>query len=97
MLIDWGIYNDENKKKLASMYIHHVIECFEIYNHEKCNLSVSEKKREIEKILDEQQVKECINVLDKTNSSYTNMVFKAMKANSINKIYLLIKIKKFLK
>ena len=56
LLIDWGIYNGENKKKLASMYIHHVIECFEIYNHEKCNLNLSDKKREIEKILDTEQL-----------------------------------------
>ena len=79
------------------MYIHHVIECFEIYNHEKCNLSVSEKKREIGKILDTEQVKECINVLDRTNSFYTNMVFKAMKANSENIVYIISRLKKFLK
>ena len=33
LLMDWGIYNDANKRKLASMYIPHVIQCFEIYNH----------------------------------------------------------------
>ena len=93
LLIDWDIYNEENKKKLASMYIHHVIECFEIYNHEKCNLSVNEKKKEIGRILDTEQVKECINILDKTNSFYTNIVFKAMKRNTVNNIYRLTKLK----
>ena len=97
LLMDWGIYNEENRKKLASMYIHHVIECFEIYNHEKCNLSVSEKKREIGKVLDAKQVKECMNVLDMANSAYTNMVFKAMKANSINRVYIVSQLKKLLK
>ena len=97
LLMDWGIYNDENKKKLASMYIHHVIECFEIYNHEKCSLSVSEKKREIGKILDTEQVRECIKVLDKTNSFYTNLVFKQMKGNRINGIYSIARLKMVLR
>ena len=95
--MDWGIYNEENRKKLASMYIHHVIECFEIYNHEKCNLSVSDKKREIGKILDTEQVKECIKVLDKTNSFYTNLVFKQMKSNRINGIYSIARLKRVLR
>ena len=97
MLIDWGIYNEENRNKLASMYIHHVIECFEIYNHEKCNLSVSEKKREIGKILDTEQVRECIKVLDRTNSFYTNMVFKQMKGKRINGIYSIARLKSVLR
>ena len=62
LLMDWGIYNEENRKKLASMYIHHVIECFEIYNHEKCNLSVSEKRKEIGRILDTEQVLSLIHI-----------------------------------
>lgn len=97
LLMDWGIYNEENKKKLASMYIHHVIECFEIYNHEKCNLNLSDKKREIEKILDTEQVSECIKVLDRTNSFYTNMVFKQMKGKRVNRIYSVTRLKRILK
>ena len=79
------------------MYNHHVIECFEIYNHEKCKLSVSDKKREIEKILDTEQVSECINVLDRTNSFYTNMVFKQMKGKRVNRIYSITRLKRILK
>ena len=45
LLENWDIYNDENKKKLASMYIHHVIECFEIYNHKKCDLNTKKRRR----------------------------------------------------
>ena len=97
LLESWGIYNDENKKKLASMYIHHVIECFEIYNHKKCDLNNKEKKKEIEKILNTKQVKDSLEILDRANSSYTNMVFKAMKAGSVNRIYALCKVKKILK
>ena len=97
LLENWGIYNDENKKKLASMYIHHVIECFEIYNHKKCDLNTKEKKQEIEKILNTKQVKDSLEILDRANSSYTNMVFKAMKSGSVNRIYALCKVKKFLK
>ena len=97
LLESWGIYNDENKKKLASMYIHHVIECFEIYNHKKCDLNTKEKKKEIEKILNTKQVKDSLEILDRANSSYTNMVFKAMKEGSVNIIYALCKVKKFLK
>ena len=95
--MDWGIYNEENKRKLASMYIHHVIECFEIYNHDKCNLNLSDKKREIEKILNTEQVRECIKVLDRTNSFYTNMVFKQMKGKRVNRIHTMLKIKSLLK
>ena len=95
--MEWGIYNEENSKKLASMYIHHVIECFEIYNHKKCDLKTKEKKQEIEKILNTKQVKDSLEILDRANSSYTNMVFKAMKAGSVNIIYALCKVKKFLK
>ena len=79
------------------MYIHHVIECFEIYNHKKCDLNTKEKKQEIEKILNTKQVKDSLEILDRANSSYTNMVFKAMKAGSVNTIYALCKVKKFLK
>ena len=92
-----GIYNDENKKKLASMYIHHVIECFEIYNHKKCDLNTKEKKQEIEKILNTKQVKECMDILDNTNSRYTNLVYKFMKNNNINMIYLVSKIKSIIR
>lgn len=97
LLESWGIYNDENKKKLASMYIHHVIECFEIYNHKKCDLNTKEKKKEIEKILNTKQVKDSLEILDRANSFYTNMVFKAMKEGSVNIIYNICKVKKFLK
>lgn len=97
LLESWSIYNDENKKKLASMYIHHVIECFEIYNHKKCDLNTKEKKKEIEKILNTKQVKDSLEILDRANSFYTNMVFKAMKEGSVNIIYALCKLKKFLK
>ena len=97
LLEAWGIYNNENKKKLASMYIHHVIECFEVYNHKKCTLTTKEKKDEIRKILETKQVKECISILDRANSTYTNMIFKAMKASSVSRIYALCKVKKFLK
>lgn len=97
LLENWGIYNDENKKKLASMYIHHVIECFEIYNHNKCDLNTKEKKQEIEKILNTKQVKECMDILDNTNSRYTNLVYKFMKNNNINMIYLVSKIKSIIR
>ena len=97
LLEAWGIYNNENKKKLASMYIHHVIECFEIYNHKKCDLNTKKKKQEIEKILNTKQVKDSVEILDRANSSYTNMVFKAMKVGSVNRIYALCRVKKFLK
>lgn len=97
LLESWGIYNDENKKKLASMYIHHVIECFEIYNHKKCDLNNKEKKKEIEKILNTKQVKECMNILDNTNSKYTRLVYKLMKKNNTNMIYLVSKVKAIIK
>ena len=97
LLESWGIYNDENKRKLASMYVHHVIECFEIYNHKKCDLNTKEKKKEIEKILNTKQVKDSLEILDRANSFYTNMLFKAMKEGSVNIIYALCKVKKFLK
>ena len=97
LLENWGIYNDENKKKLASMYIHHVIECFEIYNHKKCDLNTKKKKQEIEKILNTKQVKECMDILDNTNSRYTNLVYKFMKNNNINMIYLVSKIKSIIR
>ena len=97
LLESWGIYNDENKKKLASMYIHHVIECFEIYNHKKCDLNNKERKKEIEKILNTKQVKDSLEILDRANLFYINMVFKAMKEGSVNRIYALCKVKKFLK
>lgn len=97
LLIDWDIYNETNKKQLASMYIHYVIECFEMFNHEKCQLSIDEKKKEIRNILKTMQVKEAINEIEFTNSYYTNLVYKSMKKNRINSICALVKIKKFLK
>lgn len=97
LLIDWDIYSDENKKKLASIYVHHVIECFEMYNHKKCNLTISEKKHCIDKILNTKQVEESMKIVESTNSKYTNLVFKAMKLRSINLIYTLCKIKKHFK
>lgn len=97
LLIDWDIYSEVNKKKLASMYIHHVIECFEIFNHDKCNLSFKEKKQEINNILNTEQIRECIKILDRTNSTYTNMVFKGIKKNNASAIYSFLKLKKFLR
>ena len=97
LLMDWDIYNEENRKKLASMYIHYVIECFEMFNHDKCTLSLKEKKQQIRNILDTNQVRECISVLDRANSTYTNLVFRGMKKNSVNIVYSLSKLKKLLK
>ena len=97
LLMDWDIYNEENKKKLASMYIHHVIECIEMFNHDKCSLSFKEKKQQIRNILDTNQVRECISVLDRANSTYTNLVFRGMKKNSVNIVYSFSKLKKLLK
>ena len=97
LLMDWDIYNDENRKKLASMYIHHVIECIEMFNHDKCSLSFKEKKQQIRNILDTEQVIECISVLDRVNSTYTNLVFRGMKKNSVNIVYNFSKLKKLLK
>ena len=97
LLMDWDIYNDENRKKLASMYIHHVIECIEMFNHDKCSLSFKEKKQQIRNILDTEQVRECISVLDRANSTYTNLVFRGMKKNSVNIVYNFSKLKKLLK
>ena len=97
LLEAWGIYNDENKKKLASMYIHHVIECFEIYNHDKCTLTTYEKKKEIENILNTTQVKECAKALNKTKSLYTNLIFKLMCIRNISLIYYISKFKNIFK
>lgn len=93
LLMEWDIYNEENNKKLSSMYIHHVIECFEVYNHKKCNLSLKEKKIEIKNILNTDEVKKCIKVLDKTNSFYTNIVFRQMNKKRVNMIYYIIRLK----
>lgn len=93
LLENWGIYNEENKKKLASMYIHHVIECFEIYHHKKCDLTTKEKNQEIKKILNTKQVKACMKILDNTNSKYTELIYKYMRNNNIFMIYFISKIK----
>ena len=69
------------------MYIHHVIECIEMFNHDKCSLSFKEKKQQIRNILDTEQVRECIGVMDRANSTYTNLVFRGMKKNSVNIVY----------
>lgn len=97
LLIDWDIYNEENKRKLDLMYIHYVIECFDLYCHEKCKLRFKDKKKEIKNVLKTMQVKEAVNEIEVTNSAYTNLVYKAMKKNRINSIYALVKIKKCLK
>ena len=54
-------------------------------------------RREIENVLHTEQVSECINVLDRTNSFYTNMVFKQMKRKRVNRIYSIIRLKKVLR
>ena len=97
LLIDWDIYNDANKKKLDLMYVHYVIECFELYCHEKCNLSFKDKKKEIKNILGTVQVKEAVNGIEATSSTYTNLVYKAMKKDRVNNIYALARLKKCLK
>ena len=79
------------------MYIHYVIECFDMFNHHKCNLSLKEKKEQIRNILDTEQVRECIDVMDRANSTYTNLVFRGMKKNSANIVYNFSKLKKLLK
>lgn len=97
LLNDWDIYNEENKKKLALMYIYQVIECFEIYTHDKCDLTIKEKKEKIKDILIDENVQECMNVIETTNSLYTRLIFKAMKSNHINRVMVLLKLKQVLK
>lgn len=79
------------------MYICQVIECFEIYTHDKCDLTIEEKKEKIKDILIDEKVQECMNIIETTNSLYTRLIFKAMKSNHINRIMLFISIKKICK
>lgn len=97
LLIDWDIYTEVNKKKLDLMYIYYVIECFELYCHKKCTLNFKDKKKEIKDIIETEQVKEVMSNVTSTSSTYTNLVYRAMKKGRYNNIYLLSKFKKCLK
>ena len=82
MFKEFGIYTEENKKQLASIYIHQVIECFEMYFHEKCPLNIKQKKEQITNILMDENIKQVLTQVKKTKSIFTQLVFNSMKIKS---------------
>ncbi|MBS3203743.1 glycosyltransferase family 2 protein [Turicibacter bilis] len=97
MFKEFGIYTEENKKQLASIYIHQVIECFEMYFHEKCPLTPKEKKQQIKEILQIQTVQLPMTYVHQGKSRFTNLVLKSMKFNNSFFIYNLAKFKNLTK
>ena len=97
MFKEFGIYTEENKKQLASIYIHQVIECFEMYFHEKCPLTPTEKKKQIKEIVNSDNVRQVMPTINKAKSKFTNIVLKLMKRNQISGIYSVVKMKSVIK
>lgn len=97
MFKEFGIYTEENKKQLASIYIHQVIECFEMYFHEKCPLTAKEKKKQIKEILQTQTVQQPMAYVNQGKSVFTNLVLKSMKRNNSFLIYSFTKSKSLMK
>lgn len=93
MFKEFGIYTEENKTQLASIYIHQVIECFEMYFHEKCPLTPKEKKQQIKEIILKECVKDELRQISSMKSKFTDIILKLMKINSVQLIYVLVKIK----
>lgn len=78
----YDIYIEENKKQLASIYLHQVIECFEMYFYEKCLLTPNEKKKQIKEMLQGQTVQQSMAYFNQGKSRYTKLVLKSMKLNN---------------
>ena len=97
MFKEFGIYTEENKKQLASIYIHQVIECFEMYFHEKCPLTPKEKKQQIRSILLNQNIQQVLNQVKQAKSVFTQLVYKSMKLNNSYLVYYIVKSKSFIK
>ena len=97
MFKEFGIYTEENKKQLASIYLHQVIECFEMYFHEKCPLTTKEKKQQIKEILQTQTVQQPMAYVNQGKSRFTNLVLKSMKRQNNFLIYSLAKFKNVMK
>ena len=97
MFKEFEIYIEENKKQLASIYLHQVIECFEMYFHEKCPLTPKEKKQQIKEILQTQTVQQPMAYVNQGKSRFTNLVLKSMKRNNSLFVYSLAKSKNLMK
>lgn len=92
-----NIYTEENQKWVASMYIHQVIDAFEMYFHQKCPLTVKEKKQQIKEIINREDVVEALERVEKGKTKFTDMVLKVMKKKNSSLIYYLIKFKLLIK
>ena len=90
MFKEFGIYTEENKKQLASIYIHQVIECFEMYFHEKCPLTNKEKKQYIKNIMSDQNIRQALSQGERAKSVFTQLVYKGMKLNNSYLVYYLL-------
>ena len=97
MFKEFGIYTEENKKQLASIYIHQVIECFEMYFHERCPLTTKEKKHCIKNIILNQSVKQVLSQVNRAKSIFTQLVYTAMKLNNSYSVYYIVKLKSVFK
>lgn len=89
----FNIYTEENQKWLASMYIHQVIDAFEMYFHQKCPLTVKEKKQQINEVINRSDVVESLVLVEKGKTKFTHLVLKAMKRKNNSIIYYLISLK----
>ena len=86
MFKEFGIYTEENKKQLASIYI-----------HQRCPLTPKEKKQQIKEIVNSDNVRQVMPTINKAKSKFTNIVLKLMKRNQISGIYSVVKMKSVIK
>ena len=86
-----------NKQKTASMYLHHVIECLENLEHEKCLKTTGEKRKIMRDILTHEAVQEAMCNVSRLNSSYTQVIYELMKRKQLRLMMIVIKMKSRLK
>ncbi len=90
---EFNIYTEENQKWLASMYIHQVIDAFEMYFHQKCPLTRREKIQNIKDVINREDIIEALERVEKGKTKFTDIVLKNMKKKNSSLIYYLIKFK----
>ena len=83
----WGIDNKAVKEFLSRRYIERIVGCIENLTNKNCDLSVSEKKSEIKRIIASKKVRIAV-IKARPNSTYMKIMLLPIKLRSVGLTYL---------
>lgn len=78
----WGLKDEASKEMIARRYIDRLIGCFENLTNPNCSLSKEEKREQMARMMDGENVRKCIGVA-KPRSFYSKLMYLPIKWGNV--------------